>query len=454
MKVSIVGTGYVGLVTGACLAEKGHSVTCVDVDSVRVGHINRGEVPFHEPGLSALVQRHVGRRLKATTDLSAAVKESALTLISVGTPFDGKEIDLRFVRTAAAQIGRALRGKSSFHAVVVKSTVVPGTTDDVVTPAVEQESGKKVGTGFGVGMNPEFLSEGEAVHDFMNPDRIVLGGSDARTIRSLAKLYQPFAGVPVIRTTNRIAEMIKYASNSLLATLISFSNEMGNLCSDLGGLDCATVMEGVHLSQYLSPALPNGERVKAPITAFLRAGCGFGGSCLPKDVRALIACAGQAGAEVPLLKSVVRINDRQSGRMLSLVRKHFPDLRGLPVTVLGLSFKPGTDDVRESPAFPVIRGLLSGGAVVTAYDPVAMPAARRAFRLSGLKYAGSLSEAVHSARAVFLITAWDEFRRLPALVRRLRPAPVVVDGRRLLHSSDVSVYEGIGLGTRRASCNQ
>ena len=208
MKVSIVGTGYVGLVSGACLAEKGHQITCVDMDAGRVEQINRGEVPFHEPGLAGLLRRNLGRRLRATTDLDGAVRDSTLTLISVGTPFDGRKIDLGYVRHAAAQVGRALREKPKFHVVVVKSTVVPGTTDEVVATILEKESRKKNGTDFGVGMNPEFLSEGEAVRDFMNPDRIVLGGSDARTLRTLARLYRPFTNVPVVRTTNRVAEMI------------------------------------------------------------------------------------------------------------------------------------------------------------------------------------------------------------------------------------------------------
>ncbi len=290
MRVSIIGTGYVGLVTGACLAEKGHQVTCVDIDQRRVDALNRAESPIFEAGLDELLRAHVGGRLRATTDLTQAVLDSELTLVAVGTPFDGREIDLTAVSGATRQVGEALKLKASYHVVVIKSTVVPGTTDGHVLPILEDASGKKAGAGFGVAMNPEFLSEGEAVRDFLFPDRIVLGGIDERSIDALARLYEPFDDVPRIRTNTRTAEMIKYASNALLATLISFSNELANLGAALGGIDSVDVMRGVHLSQYFRGRNADG---LPPITSFLAAGCGYGGSCLPKDVSALVAHAAQ-----------------------------------------------------------------------------------------------------------------------------------------------------------------
>lgn len=444
MKISIVGSGYVGLVTGVCFAEKGHHVTCVDVDQNRINQINAGKVPFHEPGLAKLLRRNLRRAFRASLDLPGAVMSSELTLISVGTPFDGKRIDLDSVKQAAKQIGRALRAKSSFHVVAVKSTVVPGTTDEVVMPILEAESRKTSGSGFGVGVNPEFLSEGEAVRDFMNPDRIVLGASDRRTHRLLRRLYRSFGGVPVLQTTNRAAEMIKYASNSLLATLISFSNEIANLCSELGGLDSSAVMEGVHLSQYLSPVLPSGERVRAPITAFLRPGCGFGGSCLPKDVRALIARGREVDARLALLENVIRINESQPERMLKLLRKRFPDLRGLEVSVLGLAFKAGTDDLRESSAISIARQLVEAGARVKAYDPIAVPAAKRSGAFPRVRFSSTLDEAVRGSKALLLVTAWPEFKKLPRLLSRLTKPPVLIDGRRLIDPATVPMYEGIG----------
>jgi len=445
MKLSIIGTGYVGLVTGVCLSEKGHSVVCVDLDESKVNQINAGKTPIYEPGIPELLERQVaGGRLRATTDLDQAVRESSLTLIAVGTPFNRDQIDLTYVRTCAAQIGAALRKKKTYHVVVVKSTVVPGTTDDVVKPILEKESGKRAGRDFGVGMNPEFLSEGEAVHDFMRPDRIVLGGVDERTRKSLAMVYRSFDGVPILRTTNKTAEMIKYTSNALLATLISFSNEIGNLCSDLGGVDCVDVMQGVHLSQYLTPTTGNG-RVRAPIASFVAAGCGFGGSCLPKDVKALIARGNGVDSRMGLLKEVIRINEDQPRRMIELLKTRIADLRDVSVAVLGLAFKPETDDLRESPAIRLIDLLLKEGARVLAYDPVAMPAARRALSDREIKYCESLEVAVKRAKAILLVTSWKEFERVPKLMTTLRRHPVLVDGRRQLDKQKVKNYLGVGL---------
>ena len=441
MRISIVGTGYVGLVTGACLAEKGHQVVCVDVDAARVDALNRAQAPIFEAGLPELLKKHVGRGLSATTDLATAVQESDVTLIAVGTPFDGREIDLRFVLGASRQIGAALREKPSYHLVVVKSTVVPGTTDSRVLPELEAASGKQVGRDFGVGMNPEFLSEGEAVQDFLFPDRIVLGGIDARSTDVLEQVYAPFpAEIPRLRTNPRTAEMIKYASNALLATLISFSNELANLGASLGDIDTLDVMRGVHLSQYLRGRNAEG---LPPLTSFLKAGCGFGGSCFPKDVKALVAHGERAGAPMPLLESVLAINDRQPRITVELLKRHWPDLAGVRVTVLGLAFKAGTNDVRESPAFPVMQTLLDQGAQVTAYDPIALPEARAAFAAGPrLHYAASLEQAIAEADAVIVVTPWKEFEKLPQL---LGERVVFVDARRSFDKNAIPHYEGIGL---------
>lgn len=441
MKVSIVGTGYVGLVTGACLAEKGHSVACVDLDPEKVAALNRGLSPFFEPGLEELLAAHAGRGLRATADLAAAVHDTELTMIAVGTPFNGVEIDLTAVLGAAEQIGRALREKDSYHVVVVKSTVVPGTTQDRVLPVIEAASGKQAGVGFGIGMNPEFLSEGEAVNDFLRPDRIVLGGIDQRSVGVLEGLYAPFADeVPRLRTNPRTAEMIKYSSNALLAALISFTNELANIGVELGGIDTVDVMRGVHLSQYFSGQTAEG---LPRITSFLKAGCGFGGSCLPKDVRALIAHARKAGSDVPVLEAVMRINDRQPARVVDLLRKHWPDLAGRKVTVLGLAFKPDTSDVRESPAFPIIRLLLEAGARVSAHDPVANGEARKVLGAAPVKYCDDLASAVADVDAVVVVTSWNQFGELPALLRD-QPSVAVVDCRRFFPQEAFARYEGIG----------
>ena len=443
MKISIIGTGYVGLVTGACLAEKGHQVTCVDINPERVAALNRAESPIFEAGLEELLRKHVGKGLSATTDLTAAVLGTELTLIAVGTPFNGKEIDLTFVLGATKQIGAALKQKNAYHVVVVKSTVVPGTTDQHVLPALEASSGKKAGKDFGVGMNPEFLSEGEAVNDFLFPDRIVLGGIDARATDVLEEVYRPFGPeVPRLRTNTRTAEMIKYASNSLLATLISFSNELANLGSALGGIDTVEVMRGVHLSMYFRSRNKEG---LPPITSFLKAGCGFGGSCLPKDVSALIAHGHKAATSMRMLESVIRINEEQPKRTVAPLRKHWSSRKGIRVAVLGLSFKPETSDVRESPAFPIMRELLDSGAVVKAYDPVAKHEAQRAFPDAKVNYCDSLDAALTDVDAVVVVTPWKEFKDVPARLASSQPKTVFVDGRRAYDKQAVANYEGIGL---------
>jgi UDPglucose 6-dehydrogenase/GDP-mannose 6-dehydrogenase len=278
----------------------------------------------------------------------------------------------------------------------------------------------------------------------MAPDRVVLGGIDGRTLDALAELYDVFQA-DVVRTTCKTAEMIKYASNALLATLISFSNEIGNLCAALGGTDIVDVMNGVHLDRRLSPIGPDGTRVKPGITTYLQAGCGFGGSCFPKDVRALIAHGKQAGAAMHVLDAVVRVNEVQPRQVMKLLEKHFPSLREVRVAVLGLAFKPGTDDMRESPAIPVIHALHHRGAQIRAYDPVACAAARKVFNGSAVAYYDDLESAVVDSDAIVLLTSWPEFSALPDLLSNLESQPLVVDGRRALDARRISRYEGIGL---------
>ena len=441
MRVAIVGAGYVGLVTGACLAEKGHAAVCVDKDREKVRSILGYRAPFHEPGLDSLLVRHVGKGLEATTDVAAAVASSDVTLIAVGTPLRDNRIDLSHVIAATREVGSALRAMDRTHAVIVKSTVVPGTTDGPVREALEVASGKRVGDNVGLGMNPEFLTEGQAVADFLNPDRIVLGAADSQSRDALRELYAGFNASAVLETNNPTAEMIKYASNALLAAMISFSNEVARLSSATGGVDAVDVMRGVHLSSYLTTRTDDGN-VQASITSFLHPGCGYGGSCLPKDVAALVAHGAEQGLDLPLLRAVMRVNREQPAEVLRLLLKRLPDLRGRRVVVLGLTFKPDTDDMRESPAFPVIRLLAESGAVVEAYDPLI--ARSDDPRLSGVRLHADLDTAVAEAEAVVLVTKWPEFKQLGALLRSTGATPVVVDGRRFLNPPDFAMYEGIG----------
>jgi len=445
MKVSVMGTGYVGLVSGVCLAEKGHDVVCVDIDETKIEKINNGIPPIYEVGLEDLLKQNAGTRLTATADLRSSVIDSDLSLIAVGTPFDGELIDLTYIKTVSRQIGEALRDKDGYHVVVVKSTVVPRTTDDVVLPILEAASGKKAGVDFGVGMNPEFLREGEAIDDFMYPDRIVLGGVDDRTHAVLEELYAPFKDVDVLRTNNSTAEMIKYTSNSLLATMISFSNEIGNLCASIGGIDAIDVVKGVHLDKRFSPILDDGTRIVPGFTTYIEAGCGFGGSCFPKDVKALIAHGRRVGESMQLMDTVIDVNREQPQKMLDRLSKHFSSVRDVTIAVLGLAFKPGTDDMRESPAIPVVKWLQQQGAKIKAYDPVAQHEAEEIFGFSGIEYCDEVFSTIDGAEAIMLITRWDAFKAIPRLLEGLDEQPLLIDGRRMIDKNSVARYEGIGL---------
>ncbi|PZO37020.1 MAG: GDP-mannose dehydrogenase [Shackletoniella antarctica] len=445
MKVSVVGTGYVGLVSGTCLAEKGHNVVCVDIDQAKVDQINQGIPPIYEAGLEDMLKANVGTRLRATTDLRTAVMESQISLIAVGTPFRGDEIDLRFIETVARQIGEVLKDKADYHVVVVKSTVVPGTTDEVVLSILEEASGKKAGADFGVGMNPEFLKEGEAIPDFMYPDRIVLGGIDDRSLAVLREMYNVFEGVDQLETNCKTAEMIKYTANSLLATMISFANEIGNLCAAVGGIDVMEVTKGVHLDKRLTPILPSGERIVPTFTTYIEAGCGFGGSCFPKDVKALNAYGAKKGMPMQLLNAVIDVNAVQYKQVMTRLAKHFPRLDAVRVAVLGLAFKPGTDDMRESPAIPIVQELLAGSAKVKAFDPVATHEAQKIFENQPIQYCDTLAETVQDVDVVLLLTRWNDFKALPELLQGVANPPLVIDGRRMLDKTTFVRYEGIGL---------
>lgn len=439
MRVAIVGMGYVGLVTGVCLAEKGHRVTCVDLDEEKVRAVSGGRSPIYEEGLEELLGRNLGERFDATGELAGAVREAEVTMIAVGTPFDGAQIDLEAVQAAARSIGEAIRERADYPVVVVKSTVVPGTTRDVVTPLLAEAVLGEAGVDFGVGVNPEFLTEGQAVRDFMAPDRIVLGASDGRTADRLRELYDVFPDVPQLHTTPTAAETIKYASNALLATMISFSNEFADLCTAVGDVDVVDVMRGLHASAYLTVG---GERV--PIASFLEAGCGFGGSCLPKDVKALIAHGARNGVPMRVLQAVLDVNDRRPDEVIAILERHFSSLAGARITVLGLAFKPDTDDVRESPTVPIVERLLAAGAVVRVHDPL-VRSLPDPLAGTGVELEPDLATALEGADAAVLVTRWRDYDALPEALARLEPQPLLVDGRRVVDPARVARYDGIGL---------
>jgi len=428
MRIAIIGSGYVGLVSGTCLAHLGHQIICVDVDPERVRTIENATPPFYEPGLSDLLKKVLADgRLTVSTSVVRSVAASDMTVLAVGTPCRDGDIDLSFVRQAATEVGQGLRDSPAYHVVVVKSTVVPGTTDGVVRSIV-QEASRRTSAEFGLCMNPEFLREGSAVSDFLEPDRIVIGQSDERAGQPLAEVYKSF-NCPKIFTTLQNAEMIKYASNSLLATLISFSNEIASLCEATPYTNVEEVLDGVHLDRRLSPVL-DGRRISPGILTYLRAGCGFGGSCLPKDVAALRAFGRKRGVRPHLLDAVLTVNSDRPSKLVSLAESAVGSLRAVTVAVLGIAFKPGTDDLRDSPALALIEVLESKGARVRAYDPFVASLPRR-----DVTVCTSVEEALCGCEVAIVASALPELAILDwdslSMVMR---SPFVIDGRNALRS--------------------
>ncbi|MHA1866525.1 UDP-glucose 6-dehydrogenase [Candidatus Pacearchaeota archaeon] len=420
MNIAVIGTGYVGLVTGTCFASRGHKVTCVDVIPEKVEKINKGIPPIYEKDLDRMLKEVVEKgNLKATLNLSEAVAKSEIIYICVGTPSlpDGS-MDYIYVKEAAKGIARELTEADEFKVIVVKSTCVPGTTDEIGKTIIEKESGKKLNVDFGLGMNPEFLREGVAINDFLYPDRIVIGGSNRETQNIIAKCYDEF-NAPILFTDNTAAEMIKYASNSFLAMKISFINEMANLAEKFG-IDIKDVAKGVGMDHRISGK-------------FLRAGAGFGGSCFPKDVSALYVRSKELDQPSMLLEATLAVNKKQPLRLIDLLKKGLEseDIKGKTIGLLGLAFKPDTDDMREAPSLILINKLLEEGVTIKATDPVALENAKKEIAHEKLIYCENMEDAVKETDAVILITEWKEFRDLSAefFIQKMKN-PVVIDGRR------------------------
>ncbi len=433
MKISIIGTGYVGLVSGVGFASKGHDVTCVDIIEEKVEKINRGEPPIYEKGLEELLQDVVSNdKLKATTDTKKAVKETELTFICVGTPSrQNGSVDLSGIEKAVQDMVKPLMDKDDYHVFCVKSTVVPGTTEEKVLPILES-SGKKVGGDFGLGMNPEFLREGIALDDFLNPDRIVLGGWDENSLNVLSEAYEQFEA-PKLKTDIKCAEMIKYTSNALLATKISFANEISRICESIG-IDVYEVMDGVGLDH----------RVKRD---FLNAGAGFGGSCFPKDVKAIVKFAKENDLETELLNSVLSVNEEQPVHIIDRLEEQVGPVKGKKVAFLGLAFKGGTDDIRETRALPMVERLLELGANVVGYDPKAS-ANFKEILSEQIEYADSISEAIGDADICIIQNDWEEFKDLATDDFEPMRGDVIVDARRVLDKEEfIEDFTYIGVGT-------
>jgi UDPglucose 6-dehydrogenase len=413
MRIAVIGTGYVGLVAGACLAETGNQVICVDRDESKVTKLRRGKIPIYEPGLEELVIRNKREaRLAFTTALGRAVRQSQIIFIAVGTPQgeDGSA-DLQHVLDVAREIGRAMNG---YKVIVDKSTVPVGTAEKV-RDVVRRETTHP----FSVVSNPEFLKQGAAIEDFLKPDRVIIGAEDPRAADIMVELYRPFTrtGAPIMVMDCASAELCKYAANAMLATRISFMNEIANVC-ELFGANVDEVRRAIASDKRIGPA-------------FLFPGVGYGGSCFPKDVKALIHFSGNREYEFEILKAVEQVNERQKTRILSRMETHFGSLKGKRIAVWGLAFKPRTDDMREAPSIALIKGLLAKGAKVQAYDPEAMEIARTHFS-NRIEFAKSGYEAVKGADALVVVTEWNEFREPDfGRMKKLMRQPVVFDGRNI-----------------------
>lgn len=406
-----------GLVSSVCFAELGHSVNLIEVDRYKVKAIRECKPPIYEEGLNSLLQTHIGKKMHVCENYNS-ISDTDITILCVGTPqgTDGNA-DLSMIASASRSLGSYLIDNNSYHLVVVKSTVPPGTTESLIIPSVLKYSGRTL-ENIGFATNPEFLREGLAIQDFMNPDRIVIGSMD-KSSGDLAQSLYSRLNAPVIRTGIASAEMIKYASNAFLAMKISYANEIGNICKALG-IDVYEVMKGVGMDHRISPH-------------FLNAGAGFGGSCFPKDVSALIRLSESLEENPAILKAVMEVNNRQPLRMVELLEHRIGDLRGRRVAVLGLAFKDGTDDVRDSRSIPVIEALRRRGAQVVAYDPMAEANMSRIF--PDIEYFNSAVDALCGADACLLMTEWPEFRKLEKEFK-LMNSRVIIEGRRLLSCRD------------------
>ena len=413
MKIAVIGTGYVGLVAGACFAESGNDVVCVDNDEAKIRTLRRGKMPIYEPGLEELVRRNRHEnRLAFTTTLPKAVRDSAIIFIAVGTPQgDDGSADLQHVLDVAHDVAREMNG----YKVIVDKSTVPVGTSAKVREVIRRETTHP----FSVVSNPEFLKQGAAIEDFMKPDRVVIGAEDPRAREMMLELYAPFmrTGAPIMMMDCASAELAKYAANAMLATRISFMNEVANVC-ELVGADIDEVRRAIGSDKRIG-------------SSFLFPGVGYGGSCFPKDVKAMVHFAAEKEYDFKILKAVEAVNSAQKTRLVAKMKAQLGSLKGKTVAVWGLAFKPRTDDMRDAPAIPLIEALLSAGATVQAYDPEATKVAKAIFG-TRVTFAGKNYDALKGADCLAIVTEWNEFRRPDfARMRKLMRAPVVFDGRNL-----------------------
>ncbi len=438
MKIAVIGTGYVGLVSGVCLAANNHKVTCYDMNEKIINELSDGKCHIYEPGLEELLKSCKSNIKFNVLDnkTEKQIMKFDAVLVAVGTPTVNGKSDLSQIETVARMLGRLIKESDKYISIIIKSTVVPGTTDTFFKEIIEQESGKEIGD-FGLGMNPEFLREGCAIEDFQHPDRIVLGYEDLKTLEILNAIYSPWH-CEKIEINTRSAEMMKYVNNALLATLISTVNEYSNVARKVGNIDFLKVMHGVHLDNRWSPLDRDGVKVRPKIIDYLKPGCGYGGSCFPKDVMAISTLAKDLGISVPILSSVIEVNERQPSIMIDILKKRVSDLDKKDVLLLGLSFKPDTDDIRESVSLKLLN-LLSGQVKsLAAHDPIAIKNAKQAMTHNkNIHFVDNWKESLLNADIIIIATNWIEYADLINMKDCIE-GKVIFDIRSLLTEANIS----------------
>ncbi len=435
MKIGIIGLGFVGLSFASVLSSKGYKVIGVDSDKIKVTQILSGKAPFHEPDLDQTLQKGLKNGLVVTDDLHQTVETCDLIFITVGTPQQKSgSIDLVMIKTVSEKIGKILAKTKNVPTIIIKSTVVPGTTIDVVLPILEKQARKKVGRDFGLITNPEFLRETNAVQDTTHPHVVVIGSFNDKFTKKVERFYTNFhSNVPVVKTNHQTAEMIKYANNSFLATKISFINQIAKICEAVPGANVDDVARTIGLD----PRIGN---------LFLNAGPGYGGSCLPKDVKAIIDFSRQCGVDSPLLGAVELINNEQLLNMISIIKKKLGTIKGKTITVFGLAFKPDTDDVRDSVSIKMIELLLKKGAKIIAHDPKAIENTRVIFD-SRIKYTESIKDALRGSHCAVIMTAWKQYAKLDDKDFKIMKKNLIIDSRRILVNNNLSAdYHALGIG--------
>ncbi|OUU19081.1 MAG: hypothetical protein CBB97_19810 [Candidatus Endolissoclinum sp. TMED37] len=442
MKISIVGMGYVGLISGLGFCNYGHKVICLEKNKKKIDDLRKNKDILYEPGLKKILNKHLDKNFFVSENFKKTIPSTDITFVAVGTPFENKKFSTKYLKSAARDIGIALKNKKQYHVVVIKSTVLPGTTDTVFKENIENFSGKKAGADFGLSMNPEFLREGEAINDFIKSDRIVIGHDNSKTKSIIKKVYENFKNVPILYTNNKTAELIKYTSNSLLANLISFSNEISNIGDRIGGVNFDQVLKGVYLDRRITTKI-NKKLLIPGIVSYLEPGCGFGGSCFPKDIKALSYLASKIKSDNYILKSIIKTNEEQINKLYKIIKKNTKGKKN-NILILGLSFKPNTDDIRESPSIKLIKKLIKNKKNhIEVYDPIATENTKKILK-NKLIYSNNLQNSVKNKHIIVVMTKWKKFKYLNNLLSE-KSKTLIIDPRRFLWPNKFKNYIAFGI---------